>query len=343
MSPATRVLWRAPNSVQLELGARRVRLDGIDRTLVRHLLAGDAERQPSGAPSVAVDDTFDQDTVRALVDQGFVWSPADARRPIDGTDERRVPPAPRLYAELSALTVQYGPRAATVLAARSAARVVVSGDSHVGPQVVAVLAAAGVGHVSLIDPSPTRLEHLAPAGATVADEGRPLAAVAADAAARSGPGVDTVPPAYGTRPDLVVIATPHPVDDERREALHGRGCAHLIVGSGPACVVVGPLVVPGLTSCLRCADLHRLDRDPAWNALAVQLAQPRRGQLGAAAATGILAAGMAAIQVLDFLDGRWPAAIEGSLELHPPDWRIRRRSWPPHPECGCTSDAPAAS
>jgi nicotinamidase-related amidase len=35
--------------------------------------------------------------------------------------------------------------------------------------------------------------------------------------------------------------------------------------------LVGPLVIPGVTSCLRCADLHRSDRDAAWPALAAQL------------------------------------------------------------------------
>ena len=32
-----------------------------------------------------------------------------------------------------------------------------------------------------------------------------------------------------------------------------------------------------------------------------------------------------------------PAAIDGTLEQHPPDWRIRRRSWPVHPDCDCQS------
>ena len=31
------------------------------------------------------------------------------------------------------------------------------------------------------------------------------------------------------------------------------------------------LVIPGVTSCLGCADLHRTDRDAAWPVLAVQL------------------------------------------------------------------------
>lgn len=38
--------------------------------------------------------------------------------------------------------------------------------------------------------------------------------------------------------------------------------------------LVGPLVIPGRTSCLQCADLHRTDRDAAWPAVATQLRVP---------------------------------------------------------------------
>jgi hypothetical protein len=117
--------------------------------------------------------------------------------------------------------------------------------------------------------------------------------------------------------------------------LHARGCAHLLVRLGSDHGAVGPLVLPALTSCLRCADLHRLDRDPAWNALAVQLSVPHRSALASEVTLATVIAGLAAMQALDFLDGGRPATVEGSLEMRPPDWRIRRRSWPVHPDCDC--------
>src|SRR5262249_32004714 len=52
-----------------------------------------------------------------------------------------------------------------------------------------------------------------------------------------------------------------------------------------------------------------------------------------------LVAGLAAVQALAFLDGSDPATIEGTLEIQLPDWRLRRRSWPPHPECDCGAHA----
>jgi hypothetical protein len=99
--------------------------------------------------------------------------------------------------------------------------------------------------------------------------------------------------------------------------------------------VVGPLVLPGLSSCLECADLTRLDRDPAWSMLAVQLCTPRPRASASDLALMNLTASIAALQALGYLDGDEPATLSGTLELILPDWRVRRRSWRPHQDCGC--------
>ena len=123
--------------------------------------------------------------------------------------------------------------------------------------------------------------------------------------------------------------------EDRLAALHAAGAPYRAVRLGVDSGVVGPLVLPGTTSCLRCADLHRSDRDPAWNALAVQLSIERRGGPAADAAVAMIVAGVAAQQALAFLDGEATATMDGTLELHLPDWRLRRRSWPVHPRCTC--------
>ena len=46
------------------------------------------------------------------------------------------------------------------------------------------------------------------------------------------------------------------------------------------------------------------------------------------------------MQVLAMADGTTaPAALGGTLEMALPDWRWRRRTWPPHPDCGCAGPA----
>jgi hypothetical protein len=152
---------------------------------------------------------------------------------------------------------------------------------------------------------------------------------------RAAPRVDTTPLPTGERAQLTVLAVDGPVPDERLSALHAADAPYLAVFLGLDHGVVGPLVLPGLTSCLRCADLHRRDRDPAWTALAVQLTIGRRYGPASAASVATVVAGVAAQQALAFLDGDEPDCIDGTIELCLPDWRLRRRSWQSHPECGC--------
>jgi bacteriocin biosynthesis cyclodehydratase domain-containing protein len=323
LNPAARLLWRSATTLQIELGDRAVVVDGPAARAVRRL----AGRRKSEAPARS---GRADPVLRTLSEAGFLWS-----RPLEEDDDRLAPPAPRLAPELTALAARHGERAAELLNARRHVTVVVHGSGRTGPHIAAVLAAAGVGRINVLDLSAAHLNQSAPGGLSPADEGRNVSSASAEAIRRAAPEADVRPLAPADRPDLVVLACDEPVDPDRRAALHARGTAHLLVRLGPEHGVVGPLVIPGLTSCLHCADLHRLDRDPAWTALAVQLAAPHRGG-GSDITVATLIAGLAAQQALAYLDGEQPATIDGTLEQHLPDWRIRRRSWPAHPDCDCS-------
>ena len=163
----------------------------------------------------------------------------------------------------------------------------------------------------------------------------PSASISERALRRVAPTIDTTPLPVGERAQLTILAVDGSMPDDRLAALHAADAPYLGVLLGVDHGVVGPLVLPGLTSCLRCADLHRRDRDPAWSALAVQLTIGRRYGPASAVSVATVIAGVAAQQALAFLDGGEPDCIEGTIELRLPDWRLRRRSWPPHTECGC--------
>jgi hypothetical protein len=143
------------------------------------------------------------------------------------------------------------------------------------------------------------------------------------------------PAATGRHPDLVILA-----DIYRRELpeiLRRGGVPHLAAAASEAIGVVGPLVLPGRTACLRCLDLTRAERDPAWPLILAQLtgggADPPACDTVLAAAVGT----QAAAQVLAFVDrpASASAVTNGTLELVLPDWQWRRRSWAHHDRCGC--------
>lgn len=146
--------------------------------------------------------------------------------------------------------------------------------------------------------------------------------------------------------DLVVLADAL-VDDPRLvRDLQAAGVAHLPVRVRDGTGLVGPLVIPGVTSCLRCADLHRTDRDPAWPALATQL----REVVGSAdratlLATAALALGQLQRIIAAVRSGAGgvvpdpPATFDTTWELDLAGQAIRTRRWSRHPLCGCWDSA----
>ena len=210
-----------------------------------------------------------------------------------------------------------------LLAARASRRVEVHGTGRTSRALVRALRAAGVGEVSEVS--------------RVGEAGE-------------GDGAEAAP--------AVVVRVERDVADSLAAApLVASGGAHLSVVVAAGTTVVGPLVVPGATPCLRCLDLHRADRDPAWPRVLAQLLAARRsgppgppGPSGPSCPSGDddidgaeesalagIAAGVAALQVLARLDGRTvPAACGATLEVSLPHGLVARRPWPAHPACGCT-------
>jgi bacteriocin biosynthesis cyclodehydratase domain-containing protein len=127
-------------------------------------------------------------------------------------------------------------------------------------------------------------------------------------------------------------------DSVEAEGLQAGGVPHLSVVVRERGLVVGPLVVPGCGPCLRCLDLHRTGRDPAWPRVLAQLAGRGAPRAAEETASALLGASLAALQVLCHLDGKArPAALGATLEVELPDGLTSRRPWPPHPSCGCLS------
>jgi len=157
---------------------------------------------------------------------------------------------------------------------------------------------------------------------------------------RPGPG--TGPQSQSRRPaDLVILADSH--GRELPGVLVSHAVPHLAASASEAIGVVGPLVLPGRSACLRCLDLARTERDPAWPLILAQLAsQAATDPRGCDTVLATMVAAQAAAQALAFLDQGAEAAAavtNGTLELVLPGWQWRRRTWQPHPQCGCQHQA----
>src|SRR5262249_14573166 len=251
--------------------------------------------------------------------------------------------AARLEPDHAALTLTSPQRAPiATLQRRQQSIVAVHGGGRIGAQVAALLAAAGVGRLAVIDRHRARPCDAAPGGISQQDAFQSRAEAAVAALRRAAPEAAGGPLRPGQLPDIAVLPAPEPVEPRLRDALHRMGVPHLAVHIRESAGVVGPLVLPAMSSCLTCADLHRRDRDPAWPMLATQLSVPRRRQREPAdVVLATIAAAIAPPQGLALRDGDEPATVDGTLEVRRPDWRVRRRTWPPHPSCACGAGQPS--
>lgn len=332
LKPGLLAIWRDRDTLQIGVDPRRAiaitgmagargllgLLDGSrDRTQVL------AEARSLGIPAGAADRVLALLAAAGALDD----FPASSLRALPDAARRRL--APELAT--AALAHRDGDGGARTLARRQQAWVRVQGTSAAGTCTASLLTAAGIGRVTTCGRvtasgrghGGSQPAQPPPGGGLPAPGGQPA------------PGSATGGNLRRSVPDLVVLAGSQP--PELPAALVSEGIPHLAVTAAEAIGTVGPLVLPGRSACLRCLDLARADRDPAWPLILAQLAgrDPDPPACDTTLATAVAA--LATAQVLHFVDRAGPAGAvtNGTLELVLPGWQWRRRSWPPHRRCGC--------
>ncbi|MFE0649739.1 ThiF family adenylyltransferase [Streptomyces sp. NPDC059534] len=381
VKPALRRAWRSLQCVQFGVTpAHAVVLGpvGTDTGAVLGLLDGTrgtellrAEARALGLPNGHLEALLHRLESAELLTDAAHGRPGRAGPPAGAVDRALDP----LRADLASLSVVHPEpeRAMRTLAARRALRVQVRGAGRVGTTVAALLAAAGVGTVEVLDSGRVEPWETAPGGLPAEAVGERRATAARRLVgrwtrppARTGPaaggrgertGSDRGRGAGGGGRDLgaggrgdgggcgglsLVVVTPrdglgaYVPDPLPAEPWISTGTPHLYAGVLEATGIVGPLVLPGGTACARCLQEGRTDREPVWPRLLAQWRSGAPHRLPAcdlALATAV--AGLAAAHALAFLDGDLPASTGARWEASPPllEWRAERLE--PHPACPC--------
>jgi hypothetical protein len=145
------------------------------------------------------------------------------------------------------------------------------------------------------------------------------------------------------RADLVVLTDALVADPRVVRDLHAAEVPHLPVRVRDGTGLVGPLVIPGVTSCLSCADRHRRDRDAAWPAVAAQL----RHAVGAADRATLMGTAALALNQVDRVvhalrcagdplgTPEPPMTLDTTLEFDVGSGSVLARRWSRHPSCPC--------
>lgn len=335
--PGLAQVWRAPGRLQIGLDAGHgVILDGLSAGDERLVAALDGTLDLEGLLRRARRLGVRESRARALLAvlrRAGVLVPSRTNRARLG----RIPEQARslLRPDAATLAVTYPSGDGwDVLVERRSRRAAVVGLGRAGLAVAGGLARAGVGTVVLDDDRRVRECDLSPGGYGPQDVGRLRVRAAADVIARGCPHTRTS--ATGDlRPDLLVLVGHRALDPRRTQGLLREDVAHLAVVLRERDAVVGPLVRPGRSACLRCLDLHRRDRDPEWPRLVAQLSV-RSGEGDEETVLAAMAGSLACAQALAQLDGRVePASLDATLEVALPDGLVAVRPWSSHPECGC--------
>ncbi|TDO93465.1 hypothetical protein [Enemella evansiae] len=208
-------------------------------------------------------------------------------------------------------------------------RVRLLGAGALGRAVAEAYLAAEIGPLQVVDPDPPALD--------LYPELRPSAGetlIAQLRAAGLGPvgGGDHWHSDRQPDHDLTVVASDTlECDRALTDTLLRQDRPHLLLRPLPDGVLLGPLVVPGVTCCTRCTDLVRR-RDPAWPHLLAQLcrarSRPSPELLGWAAQTAVL-------QLRSWWENGAAETLGATLEVRRGHWSVRQRCWPRHPDCGC--------
>ncbi|WP_117213190.1 hypothetical protein, partial [Allorhizocola rhizosphaerae] len=303
--PGLRPLWRDRHHVQLGTDPRQAVVlelphpaaaklfDMLDGSHTEPMIIAELAR-------IGLPEDEAREVLAVLTGTGLVVA-ADTLMPPAVPAERRG----RIAREAAALALRFRQRPAspaTILHRRHTARVIIAGDGPVAAHLITTLAEAGVGTVGKVTEA--------------GDTAKPV--ISAD----RSPTV---------RADSAFVVQIGRLVDVGRRGARQRP-PRLVFGVRDGVAIVGPLIPSDRGPCLRCLDLHRTDRDPAWPQLVAQL-ETDPGPC--AAATLMTAAGFAAAEVLTFIDGGDPTTIGTTVEIDGvAPWR--RRTWTPHPACDCT-------
>lgn len=269
-----------------------------------------------------------RDVLTGLAERGLVEDAATSR-----------PPTPAQDHDL--WSVRLGRPRQDTATQREHCAVRIHGGGRLASAVAIQLAAAGIGHLDIRVDGLVTGDDLG-CGLAEGDLGRHRRHAVATAVHRITSTTRTTRLRGNRHPDLVlltdaIVPAPEVVTD-----LVADGLPHLAIRVRDGVGIIGPLVVPGRSSCLRCADLHRTALDPCWPRVAGQLAgRFQTAELPTVYGTAALAVGQALRLVHPASTP--PPTWNGTVELDCYTGRVQHREWPPHPQCTCGAPPPYAA
>jgi hypothetical protein len=131
---------------------------------------------------------------------------------------------------------------------------------------------------------------------------------------------------------LLVLTDTHDPERSRSDEAMRSGLPHVWTYLRDLVGVVGPFVIPGTSSCLRCVDSIHHELDPAW-VFPRSTPPPPAPPIDPVFAAVVAA--WAAQDVVTWASGYPPRTLDAVIEIPYVAGPVERRTRPPHPQCGC--------
>jgi hypothetical protein len=308
------MVWRSDSCLEIGYPPRSIRLDGIDPIQATWLAGLRGDRTLEAALADGAQRGLRPTTMRRLLNAGVSCGLIDDAGGIpQSLRDASVTVRDMLAGDIASARHIHGAgaHAMSIIDRRRSAEVAVHGEGAVADALVLVLTSAGIGSVARSE--------------TTHSSSRRHRRRSAD---RSCHVIcESAHPDAAADPDAMALDIPH-----------------LALSAAGARAVIGPLVIPGRTSCLRCRELHLADADPTWPRAAVQWAARRSSPVSAGLAH--LAGAWGALHVLALIDSDpqrvQTPVVDGALVIELPHASGTRVPRPPHPLCGCRWPASGA-
>ncbi|MTD59416.1 ThiF family adenylyltransferase [Amycolatopsis pithecellobii] len=321
---------RSPGEIQIGLDPRHAMVaTELSPDLVRAVRSLDGRHRTDELLAMATAENTDylRELITDLTRLGLVeesWTPAGQRR---------------TAGEVGMWSLRARQSGADSFVRRAHSAVVLYGAGRLTIAIATLLATSGVGHVQ-VEADGVVGELDTGSGYLDSDIGRQRRAAARDAVSRANPAVKQTRLRGDRQPELVVLADAIVPAPEVVKMLLHEGIPHLPVRVREGVGIVGPLVYPGRSTCLGCADLHRKSMDPQWPTVAGQLAgRSQQADLCSVQTTAGMAVGQV-LRVLDHMGGPPPPAWNTTIEIDPHGGAVSHRPWPPNPACSCGARSP---
>lgn len=321
INPAKPLLWRSPTDLQI----------GVEDAL---LLEGV---------------TPEQEKLLALLERGIA---SDATRPEDLSLIERISPAllqssnidkPRLggdfirgaFAEIIRASYATDRDGIAVLEQRAKVSILIDSLATGGLLIALGLAAAGVGRILCEDTSLVGEHDLGPLGyPSLSKSARRIDA--ANKLLRERPGSTAILDYAAATPAkrrhlLKVLIGQHTVHPSRYQKLVASKTPHLLVNFESEKVSISPKICS--SPCLGCLELHKIDADEAWPAIAAQLFG--RIDYLQDSRSGLFAAAIAVGEILRAIDSPNQETEFFGARLEIASGRVENWSWSRHELCNC--------